>query len=410
MLNVQQPINDVLKSMDAAGAGMIDVLAGTGGFGMKLLSIIFAMMFFYNVILFMLDNNQKIMVDITKLTMTFVILSAMLMGWSSPVGSMGPTSTTSVAKFFLVDINAVTEKFTGGEDVTPKIVTVHLDAIGNVWNIYKGDYLNAQVKVPVSPAQQAKIDAANAELIAYLTSKGVSNPNPNGNATSQLLAVRPQISFDNMIKFNKEIGDIQDKRNMSDGDKTVESMSNTLNISGLGTYLVDAISTSVGKILAFFAIIIAVIFIFMSLVTFIFLVNAGQIMLYVGLALGPMLIPFLLIDKLSFLFDGWLKLMISGALYKMVGALVALLAIGAINEAVKYGANAGTEDSIYFIALIVAFFAMLAKQLMEKADNIATALSSGGASSGSDGGNTFLMSGTKIMGRKPPKPPKGPKP
>ena len=122
-------------------------------------------------------------------------------------------------------------------------------------------------------------------------------------------------------------------------------------------------------------------------------------MLYVGLALGPILIPFLLIPNLSFMFNGWLRFMISAALYKVIAVLVALLALGAINKVADYSANLATKDeSIIFLSLMVLFFAMLGKQLMGLADNMATSLATGGANSGGAGDSSKLVMFGSRMG------------
>ncbi len=378
----QQSIDNVLNAMHVAGGNMAGVLGGIDGFGMKLLGILFAIMFFYNVILFMLDSSQKILVDVTKLVMTFSILAAMLMGWTSPVGSVGPTSSTSVATFFLSDIDGVTKKFTGGKDPTPEIVSLHFDAIGGMWKIFLGDYYNFKSGSDGSDAKRQEIlDKKN----EYLKSIGI---NPNEDLMKELTRLGRVNEYDDIMD---EIISVTD---------TTSLRSNLVNkaeetIAGLSLSIVRAVSLAVEHVLAFAVIIVAMCFIFWSLVVFIFTINAGEVMLYVGLALGPMLIPFLLIDKLSFLFDGWLKLMVSGALYKMVGVLVALITMGAIKEVADYGSKATPDDSIYFLSLMIVFFAMLAAKLMEKADDIATTLSNGGTSAGGAGPVAVVISTVK---------------
>lgn len=318
-------VNNVLQSLDAAGQGMIGTLGGTGGLGFQLLGVIFGIMFFYNMIIFLLEGNGRIMVDITKLTITWVILASMLAAWTSPA-SEGFMKNTSVTGFFVNTIPGLANSFTGGTNPTATIVDKHVSAMGNVFKVLM------------------KEKSFEAEA-----------PEGQRSVSERVMNFADGMAFNIKQSFN----------------------------------LISDIS---GTFVSFFILVLAAFFILWSLLTFVFVLNAGQVMLYIGLALGPVLIPFLLIQNLSFLFNGWLRFMISAALYKVVAVLVALLCLSTIDQITNYSANMATGDeSMIFLSLMVLFFAMLGKQLMGLSDNIASTIASGGANSGGSGDSGKIL-------------------
>jgi hypothetical protein len=320
---------------------MAGQMGGIGGWGFTLLGVLFAMMFFYNVFLFMLDSNARVMVDLTKLTITWALLSALLIGWTAPMGGSGPTSSVSVSGFFLKAIPSMAEKFTGGEDPTPKIVDMHANAIMNLYKV-------------LSPKQDS--------------TQSISD---------RLVNAVPIFGFSQVVHF-------------------ATGSTNTDNQPGMFSVLISVV-----------LLLIAAFFILWSLLTFVFVLNAGTMMLYVGLGIGPMLIPFLLVPKLSFLFDGWLKFMISASLYKVIAVMVGILSIGTVDVIVRYSNSvAGAGESVIFLSLMILFFAMLGKQMMGLADNIATSLASGGVSAVGHDTHKVLMGVPSRSGLKESKEPK----
>jgi len=316
---------DVLHAMDVVGSDMIGKLGGADGIGFKLLGILFGIMFFYKICIFMIDASQKIMVDITKLLISFTIVSVMLIGWTSPVKGV------SISGFFLNTIPAIANVFTDGKDPTVEIVDLHSNAIKGLYKVIS----------PESDNQKSVLEKMSDSI--------------------------PAVSLARTI---------------------VDSVKNGGSITGA---IVESALNPINTLISVVLLLIAAFFILWSLLTFVFVLNAGQVMMYVGLAIGPILIPFLLIPNLSFLFNGWLKFMISAALYKVIAVLVGLISIGAINQVVTY-ANVVQEDLI-FMSLLVLFFAMLGKQLMGLADNMASAIATGGANSGGagDSGSVVMM-------------------
>lgn len=305
--NFAGSVNSVIDSLNATGLTFIGKLGGAGGVGFKLLNALYGVMFLYNLVIFMLERDGKIMVDLTKLTITWAILAAMLVGWTS-------NSDMSVSKMFLNTIPAIADSF--APNPTDTIVSMHSGAVLNL------------VKVV--------------------------NPPQNSSQTwgEKLTNIFPVLNL----------------------------------ISGSPSHF---FSYAVGVTL----LMIATFFILMSLVTFVFVINAGQVMMYVGLALGPILIPFLLIPKTSFLFDGWLKFMIAASLYKVVAVIVGLLAMGTITTIVTYSVQSSTaSESLIFLSLMILFYSILAQKMMGLADNIASSLATGGSSAKlDDGGSTKII-------------------
>ena len=326
-------VSNVLESLDLAGRDMISVLGGVNGLGFQLLGILLGIMIFYHIILFMLDGNGRVMVDLTKLAMTWVFLASMLAAWTSPATTGGIMKDVSVSGFFLKAIPDIANKFTKNQNATEVVVEKHVEAMGNAFKVLLKD---------------------------------------------QMYEPRPDEGLGSKI--------------MNYGKEWVQSK----------LELLFVLHDAVGLIIASVILIVASGFILWSLLTFVFVLNAGQVMLYVGLALGPILIPFLIIPSLSFMFNGWLRFMISAALYKIIAVLVALLALGTINQIANYSSNMATKDeSIIFLSLMVLFFAMLGKQLMGLADNMATSLATGGANAGGAGDSSKLvMFGSRMGGGK----------
>jgi len=331
--DLKEGVSGVLEALDVAGVGFIGKLGGMDGLGFKLLIILFSIMFFYRIIMFMIDTNEKIMVELTRSMILFSILGALLAGWTSPVKGF------SVSGFFLNTIPAISEAFGSGGNPTSEIVDKHSKAILSLYQV-------------VAPPDGAE-----------------------SNTLQKLSDSIPGVAF---------------------GKKVAEGV---VQGKGVGDSVIDAAFEPINILISTILLLIAAFFILWSLLTFVFILNAGQVMLYVGLALGPILIPFLLIPNLAFLFDGWLRFMINAALYKVVAVLVGLLSMGAINHVVSYAAS--VQEDLIFMSLFILFFAMLGKQLMGLADNMASAIASGGANSGGTGdASKIIMMAPRGVGYK----------
>lgn len=80
------------------------------------------------------------------------------------------------------------------------------------------------------------------------------------------------------------------------------------------------------------AIILRLVAVVIVMITFIFyecVLLLSIVYVDIGLILGPILVPFLIWKPTSFLFDGWLRMMISGGMYKIVASII-LVYVGAV--------------------------------------------------------------------------------
>lgn len=119
------------------------------------------------------------------------------------------------------------------------------------------------------------------------------------------------------------------------------------------------------------------------------------VVLAISFAVGPIFIPFLVLEKTSFLFDGWLKFTINACLTKLIIALLLAIGAAAMSAVVTH---AGAGGSI--LSLMLAAFAVsgVIAALMSSAGGMAGALTSGG-SIGTDGFAGRMHSAARAMGR-----------
>lgn len=110
----------------------------------------------------------------------------------------------------------------------------------------------------------------------------------------------------------------------------------------------------------------------------------SQVLIGIALALGPVFVPWLLLDATNFVFWGWIKFLIVAALYKVVGLVV--LSYGAammtwLTQATVAASLVGDEASVNVIAsLVVVLLSFVLAFLMFQIPTIANGLMSGHAS------------------------------
>lgn len=80
--------------------------------------------------------------------------------------------------------------------------------------------------------------------------------------------------------------------------------------------------------------------------------SVGMALVQIALLLGPIFIPWLIIDKTSFLFWGWVKFLVSSCLYKVVGAAVILYANTVITSGAGLIAQARGEQPESLMAAV----------------------------------------------------------
>lgn len=105
-----------------------------------------------------------------------------------------------------------------------------------------------------------------------------------------------------------------------------------------------------------------------------------QVMFGIGLVLAPLLIPFYIIQPLSFLAMGWFKFMISAGLAKVTGALILSLTLGMTNGLNELVRNTNLENGVPFglysvTFLIVGIMAVMMMQAWSIGTSILTGVS-----------------------------------
>lgn len=132
-------------------------------------------------------------------------------------------------------------------------------------------------------------------------------------------------------------------------------------------------------------------------------VNLGAVLIGVAMTLGPILVPWFLIPPGSFLFDGWLRFMITAGLMKVVGAVLMtivnaaiLVAKGYVDTTIAHIEDVTTVDT--FAMIVICIITCIGVFLMWQAPIIAAGLVSG-ASKTSPKGFGEGMVGRKIAGK-----------
>jgi hypothetical protein len=104
------------------------------------------------------------------------------------------------------------------------------------------------------------------------------------------------------------------------------------------------------------------------------------VMLGIGAAMGPVMIPFGIWDKTYFLFDGWLKFMITMGLYRVIGALVfTLMNMISIQLYPQISTNLLNKSGIISISsmLTLYVFIILLTELIRQMPSIAAEIITG---------------------------------
>lgn len=100
----------------------------------------------------------------------------------------------------------------------------------------------------------------------------------------------------------------------------------------------------------------------------------------IAIVLAPILVPWIVLEATSFIFDGWLKFFITTNLYKVVGATVLLITEGsfsAVTKATNNFVSLPWTDRV-LTSILVAVIAAVLTYLMMQVPAIASGLISGG--------------------------------
>jgi type IV secretory pathway VirB6-like protein len=109
----------------------------------------------------------------------------------------------------------------------------------------------------------------------------------------------------------------------------------------------------------------------------------SQVMVQIGFMVMPIMVPWLLLDATSFIFDGWYKFMINAGLTKVIGAIIFGMSTDLLTAVVDLANKAGNDEVANFglYSSIMILSALLA-YLMLQTSSIAHGLMAGNASSG----------------------------
>ncbi len=80
----------------------------------------------------------------------------------------------------------------------------------------------------------------------------------------------------------------------------------------------------------------------------------GMVAIGVGMTVGPIMLPFLLISSLSYLFDSWLRFMIAGGMIKVISAIL-LVFVGAAFKTLNDMAGMTTNGTEFGVDILVIF-------------------------------------------------------
>lgn len=148
--------------------------------------------------------------------------------------------------------------------------------------------------------------------------------------------------------------------------------------------------------LVIFTVVLQVLFIIFALISLIGFMSA-IVTVGIGLAVGPIFIPFLILEKTSFLFDGWVRFMLTASFTKVVISIIISIGLFAF-EAI----GTGKDNMLGMMIVSTALGGMLAFQLL-RAPEIAQSIMSGSAISFARFGSKSLSGGmkgiTKLMSK-----------
>ncbi|MDP2835182.1 MAG: type IV secretion system protein [Pseudomonadota bacterium] len=134
---------------------------------------------------------------------------------------------------------------------------------------------------------------------------------------------------------------------------------------------------------------IAQLFVGLAMVVYLFIILMADVLVAIGLTLGPIMIPFYLMPVLSFLFDGWLRFMITAGFFKLVATIMLALTYNLLKElegvSIAINQIPGTAAAVHVwsgdmaslsLAVITALLSFL---MMWQVPSIAAALTQGSA-------------------------------
>ncbi|WP_369050172.1 type IV secretion system protein [Burkholderia gladioli] len=122
----------------------------------------------------------------------------------------------------------------------------------------------------------------------------------------------------------------------------------------------------------------------LAMLAYICVYVSGLFILYIAIAIGPVLIPFQLLRVTSFLFDGWFKFLLGAVMYRVITPIALKLLGGTITAlgSATTTLNATGQTAIGYsigAAIVIVLLCGLLIALIWQVPKIATGLVSGGA-------------------------------
>ncbi|MHC2876676.1 type IV secretion system protein [Ralstonia sp. 121560039-2] len=103
----------------------------------------------------------------------------------------------------------------------------------------------------------------------------------------------------------------------------------------------------------------------------------SQAKLFIGMAVAPVMVPWLIMPYTTFLFDGWLKFMIGAGMMQVVGAIMIKITNILVTTMMTIAAGSTSTNVILYVVLVVLAF--IISYLMAEINGIAMGLLQGGS-------------------------------
>jgi type IV secretory pathway VirB6-like protein len=132
-----------------------------------------------------------------------------------------------------------------------------------------------------------------------------------------------------------------------------------------GNYGISDVFKLIGDLPSMLLKLIAAIYVVGMMVGYVVVMFTGVVVLGLGMAVGPILIPCLVFPPLENLFSNWLGFMITGGFYKIVGAIVVGIMTAMFSVLGLIASEVNASGAINIIAaLLMIVIAMVGKEFM----------------------------------------------
>ncbi len=129
--------------------------------------------------------------------------------------------------------------------------------------------------------------------------------------------------------------------------------------------------------------VVAAMMLALMLIAYVIAIVMAEMSFGIGMALGPILVPWMIWQRTEWLFDGWLRFMVSAAMTKIVAALMVATVAGVVNAARALANMVDGPSALSRIDLLSAWMlavvAAIGAYMMWQVQSLASALVSGGS-------------------------------